>query len=499
MTLRLRLAALFAAVLLIVTGLFVIALRGQIARELSEARRFDPAPLREEAMQEAMNRLSTVWLVAGVPIMGLCFLLGFLVATRSVRHLREINDQLSRLEPSGLGNRIAAPDNDPEVAELVLQINSLLSRVGRSYDELSEFSSRVAHELRTPLTILRMRLEESAAGLPPEVSEDLQEEVGRLSRLVERSLSAARAQGGRLKTNIAAIDLSALLGELREGYDALAEEKSIGLVWLVAPGLEVSADKDLLRQILHNLLDNAMRHGAGSATVVAEQCEGGQLVEVTVRNSVAGPPESARGSGIGLRLVKALVGSMQGMEFSAGGDAGEYTALLVCPANSAAQAVSPVLGGVVRDTAWVAVRGRGTFQNSVAVAEFAKAALKNGCKKFAVDFSACSGLDSTFLGTIAAIGSRLHRGGGTVAFAGAGKEIRRLLAEYGLDSLASSVVAPEQISSANCLAFLPLDAAFETKRRAVIDAHEALAALSPLNAERFRDALDFLKHRVPET
>ncbi len=499
MTLRLRLAALFAAVLLVVSGLFVIALRGQISRELSEARKSDPAPLREEAMQEAMNRLTTVWFVAGVPIMGLCFLLGFLVASRSVRHLREINDQLSGLEPSDLGNRIAAPDNDPEVAELVLQINSLLARVGRSYDELSEFSSRVAHELRTPLTILRMRLEESAAGLPPEVSEDLQEEVGRLSRLVERSLAVARAQGGRLKTNIAAIDLSALLGELREDYDALAEEKGIGLVWKVAPGLKVSADKDLLRQILHNLLDNAMRYGAGSATVVAEPREGGQLVDITVRNRVAGAPNSARGAGIGLRLVKSLVGAMKGMEFSAAGNAGEYAALLVCPAHSAAQAVSPVLGGVVRDTAWVAVRGRGTFQNSVAVSEFAKAALKNGCKKFAVDFSACSGLDSTFLGTIAEIGSSLHRAGGAVAFAGAGEEIRRLLAEYGVDSLASAVVAPEGILSADSLAFLPLDAAFETKRRAVIDAHEALAALGPGNAARFRDALDFLKQRVPET
>jgi anti-anti-sigma regulatory factor len=198
-------------------------------------------------------------------------------------------------------------------------------------------------------------------------------------------------------------------------------------------------------------------------------------------------------------LVKALVGSMQGMEFSAGGDAGEYTALLVCPAHSAAHAVSPVLGGVVRDTAWVAVRGRGTFQNSVAVAEFASAALGDGCKKFAIDFSACSGLDSTFLGTIAAAGSRLRRAGGTVTFAGAGEAIRRLLADYGLDSLGSAVVASQQIPSADSLALLSLDAAFETKRRTVIDAHEALAALSPRNAERFRDALDFLKQRVPET
>ena len=157
-----------------------------------------------------------------------------------------------------------------------------------------------------------------------------------------------------------------------------------------------------------------------------------------------------------------------------------------------------MLGGVVRDSAWVAVRGRGTFQNSVAVAEFASAALGNGCQKFAVDLSACSGLDSTFLGTIAAVGSRLRRAGGTVAFAGASDAIRRSLAEYGLDSLGSSAAAPQQIPSSDSLAFLPLDAPFETKRRIVIDAHEALAALSPRNAERFRDALDFLKQRVPE-
>jgi len=495
MTLRLKLALLFGALFVVLSGVFVLSLKERMLREATASQHGGQTRTPEENLRATAGKLAALWVAAGVPVAVLSFLLGFLLASRSVHHLRGINRQLAALQPETLGNRIVEPDRDPEVAELVRQINALLSRVGRSYDELSEFSARVAHELRTPLTLLRMRVEESAPQLPPDFSEELQEEIRRLSRLVERSLATARAQGGRLPLNITTFDLSALLGSLREDYEALAGTRKIALRWDVPPGLTVSADKDLLSQILHNLLDNAVRYGKGSVRVRAT-ARGNESVEIEVRNDTSVGERIAHGAGIGLRLVKAFVGTMPGTEFSSQEEGGAFAAFLVCPAHAAAQAVSPVRGGTAGDNMWIGVHGRGTFQNSPAIAEFIAQSSKAGAKCLAVDLGECTNADSTFLGTLAACGARIRREGGELFFVGADAHVQRLLADYGLITLASAGASPPT-PPRSIMRNLPLDASFEAKRRTVFAAHEALAALTPENAERFRDALEFLKHRVP--
>ena len=133
--------------------------------------------------------------------------------------------------------------------------------MGRSYNEMAEFSARVAHELRTPLTLLRMRMESAAPELPPDFSEEVQEEIRRLSQLVERSLLAAKAEGGKLEAQTVPVDLAGLLEDLHEGYALLASERSLTLDWRTLPSLVVASDPELLRQILHNLIGNAIRHG----------------------------------------------------------------------------------------------------------------------------------------------------------------------------------------------------------------------------------------------
>jgi len=498
MTSRSWLAAVSGALLLLMHGPLVVALQGQTAGDAEETA-VEIGTKRSKDAEPAAKAPGSVMAWAAFSFAtALGVVLGFLLGSRPSRHLRSINDQLAALQPETLGNRIKAPGRDPEIAELVRQINALLSRVGRSYDELSEFSARVAHELRTPLTLLRMRVEESAADLPPDFSEELQEEIRRLSRLVDRSLATARAQGGRLPVKIATVDLSGLLEELREDYETLAKTKDVPLGWEVPAGVPVSADRDLLRQILHNLLDNALRHGSGRTDVLVARRDKGDLVGIEIRNESCHRKKNTDGTGIGLRLVKALVGSMPGMEFSAARQESHYTAMLVCPAHAAAQGVSPVFGGVVGKFAWIGVRGRGTFQNSVALAKFADDAIKSEHKSLVIDWSECTNADSTFLGAVAAVAMRLRRAGGDLFFEGADEQMVSLLADYGLGSIAAPVGAPLSVPPASAFRELSLEATFETKRRMVIESHEALAMLTPENAERFRESLDFLKHRIPK-
>jgi signal transduction histidine kinase len=196
---------------------------------------------------------------------------------------------------------------------------------------MADFSARVAHELRLPLTLLRLRLEALAPELPPEVSEDLQEEIRQLSQLVERSLLMAKAEGGTLEHEIQPVDLSALLEDLHDGYAILAAEAGLTLGWQPDPKLIVRSDPALLRQILHNLLGNAIRHGKGEIRLEARPVADGRRVRLAIRNRIAGGDTSLLGTGMGLRLVRAIVGALGETTFQAEERDGVFETVLELP------------------------------------------------------------------------------------------------------------------------------------------------------------------------
>jgi signal transduction histidine kinase len=268
----------------------------------------------DEEVQDILGELMKVWLWIAVPLLGASVGVGYLIAVRSLRPVRRINRELAALDPQSCAQGVHQPERDAELAELVRHINDLLGRVGQSYRRMAEFSTRVAHELRVPLTLLRLRLEALAPELPPDVSEDLQEEIRHLSQLVERSLLMARAEGGTLEHDIRPIDLTALLADLHEGYAILAAEAGLSLEWQTAAGLAVVSDPALLRQILHNLLGNAVRHGRESVRLEARRAGGTSRILVRIRNGIGGNT-SHLGTGMGLRLVRALVATLEGTSF----------------------------------------------------------------------------------------------------------------------------------------------------------------------------------------
>ncbi len=284
-------------------------------------------------VQDILGELMTVWLWIAVPLLLASGGVGYFIAVRSLRPVRRINRELDSLNPLSCAQGVHLPERDAELAALVHHINDLLGRVGKSYNEMAEFSSRVAHELRLPLTLLRLRLEALAPELPPDVSEALQEEIGHLSQLVERSLLMAKAEGGTLEHEIQPVDLSALLEDLHDGYSILAAEAGLTLGWQPDPGLTVNSDPSLLRQILHNLLGNAIRHGKGEIRLQARRLDDGRRVLLEIRNGISECDTSLLGTGMGLRLVRAITATLVGTEFRAEEKDGEFEARLELPSN----------------------------------------------------------------------------------------------------------------------------------------------------------------------
>ena len=159
----------------------------------------------------------------GRAVVGLALLAAYFLARQSTRPVRKVNRQLARLVPATLGDRITAPDADPEIAELVRHLNELLERLEDLIHSVAGYASQVAHELRTPLQLMRLQVETNAAKMEPGLAEELQQELARLSNYVETALTIARAEQGRLETHPEEIPLKAFLEDVLEPFTRLAE------------------------------------------------------------------------------------------------------------------------------------------------------------------------------------------------------------------------------------------------------------------------------------
>lgn len=148
--------------------------------------------------------------------------------------------------------------------------------------------------------------------------------------------------------------------------------------------------------------------------------------------------------------------------------------------------------GLVGPAVWVRVVGRGSFQNSSGLKDFATEMNRRGHREFIVDLEECELMDSTFMGTLAGIALKLgHEGSFKVLRANARN--LKVLQNLGLDRIFTVEEAPA--APAPALREAAAGQAVEAKREAIIEAHENLVAANPANAVRFKDVIEFLKHK----
>jgi signal transduction histidine kinase len=216
-------------------------------------------------------------------------------------------------------------------------------RVARDHAEQasrakSDFLSLVSHELRTPLTAIRTYLHllarEGAGSLAPRqrsIVEKTARSSARLLSLVESLLEYVRAESGRLVTDVAPVDLGALVGDVVEEMRPLAEQKLLALHVTTPPALPpLVSDAQLVRLILVNLISNGIKYtDQGGVAVSVSHGEGVHRVSV-VDSGPGIPPDRQRlifepftqlepvrhkhtpGVGLGLALVERMVAALGG-------------------------------------------------------------------------------------------------------------------------------------------------------------------------------------------
>lgn len=272
---------------------------------------------REDMIFEALSWGAGMTLLLG--------LIGGLVMTYSVsQRLESINRAARAVIAGDLSGRIALRGSGDDFDQLSATLNEMLQRIEGLVASISRVSDSIAHELRTPLTRLRADLDELAAAEDPDEVRDLaaaaREEAERVQAMFESLLRIARLQAGPAGERTR-VDLSTLLEDAVELHRPAAEDRAQALQAEIARGLVVDGDRDLLFQMVSNLLDNAVKFTPqGGRVVLAAKAEHGG-VELSVTDSGPGIPAQERdrvferfyrsgggeaaGFGLGLSLVSA--------------------------------------------------------------------------------------------------------------------------------------------------------------------------------------------------
>ncbi len=257
-----------------------------------------------EVEQIADNLLKSSFLML-IPVVAVAVAGGYWLARQSLRPIANVNRQLQSKNPGNLGEPISLPELDYEFRDLVRQLNDLLARLDDSFEEMNNYAAKVAHELRTPLAILRLKVEQAGERIAPELADELEGELHRLTHVVDQSLLIARAEQGRVMAMRSVFNLSVAVAEVVEDFQLLAAEQDREFTLKSVPECWVSADPRHVRQITHTLLTNALKHGGGDLTVRVKRS--GKFAAVIVSNGARRTDTAEPTLGLGLRVVAALL------------------------------------------------------------------------------------------------------------------------------------------------------------------------------------------------
>ena len=224
---------------------------------------------------------------------------GFILATKSLAPLRWMADQARTITDKNLHSRLDIGAANDELQLLSKSFNELLSRLDRSFETMRRFVADASHELRTPIAIIRGEADVALnqERRPAEYRDSLaiiQDEARRLSRLIDDLLNLARADSGHVTLRIEEFYFSDLLADCCRSLHIVADAKRITLECRCPEDVSFSGDQELLRRLILNLLDNAIRYTPEGGKISVElERNGGELRLQVADTGVGIDPEAA--------------------------------------------------------------------------------------------------------------------------------------------------------------------------------------------------------------
>ncbi|MGL4235388.1 ATP-binding protein [Tabrizicola sp.] len=308
-----------------------------VARELPGgfpllvARSLRPLDETLAAMRRGMLGLLAAMLVAGGVV-------GWLAARSVMGRIGRVNDLADRVAEGALDARLPGPRSDDEFGLLETHVHGMLDRIENLNRATHRLSDTIAHELRTPLNRMLQKL--SRIEGQEELTAELKAEMRQAIRMFDSLLDISRAEADQgTGGGLVPVDLSAVATEVWELYEPVAEDKGLVASAAIAPGLKVLGDRNLIAQVLSNLLDNAIKYCAAGDQLTLSLKDAGERHLMRVADTGPGLPADIRGEaferfvraerdrgitghGLGLALVRAIAarhGARLTLPESAGG------------------------------------------------------------------------------------------------------------------------------------------------------------------------------------
>jgi signal transduction histidine kinase len=280
-------------------------------------------------------RAATIWGVGLTTL--LAALVGWWYSRRIASRVRAVAGACEHIISGNLAQRLPRDRSGDEFDQLTVAVNHMLDRVEHQTAVLRTTFGSAAHDLRTPLQRIRTRLESAlqTAAPPPALQQPLADAVtdlDRMQRTLSTLLQIANAESGQSGQQFELLDLAQLATEICELYAPVARARQLTLELRCGTSAPLAGNRQLLAQLLVNLLENALKYAPDRSCIVVEVARTTVGVRLSVRDNGPGIPDAQRaeallpfrrldpqsalpGSGLGLSLVDAVVrlhhGSLQ--------------------------------------------------------------------------------------------------------------------------------------------------------------------------------------------
>ncbi len=260
--------------------------------------------------------------------------IGFFLSHILLRPLRQIQLTATHISSDNLSERIPVSAVKDEMSNLARLLNQMFERLEAAFNQTRRFTAEASHELKTPLSLIRLQAEKLLidGGLKPPQEEALQvqlEEIARLNQIIEELLFLSRAEARAITLQLEPQDLRTFLETFASDARVLAESRGARFMLNLSSGGPAVFDGRWIRQVLLNLLTNALKHSPRGGTVAlhSEQAKG--WWRVAIEDEGPGVPAAQReriferfvrlspdgengGSGLGLAISRSIVSLHRG-------------------------------------------------------------------------------------------------------------------------------------------------------------------------------------------
>lgn len=298
------------------------------------------------AMGDFLLQILQMFSISSIFVIFLCFIIFYFVTLQMVKPLRRMAHAAARFGSGDFTTRLEVHGED-EIAQLASALNNMAQSLSVLEASRRSFVANVSHELRTPMTTIAGFVDGILDGtIPPEKEREylhtVSDEVKRLSRLVRAMLNMSKIESGEVKINQTDFDMLDVILQTLFSFEKNIEAKAVDIQGLDRDKVIVSADQDLIHQVVYNLIENAVKFvNPGGVISFGFRAQGGNTY-VTIRNSGAGLSREevqhvferfyktdksrsldTNGVGLGLYIVRSIV-NLHGGEITVRSVEGEY-------------------------------------------------------------------------------------------------------------------------------------------------------------------------------